>query len=67
MVVNSLTEIVAMTTDPVDQNTDNIQIISTIIFDMASLLGKASVMQKLEPEIIQMVSCIEHSKSSFQL
>ena len=65
--MNSLTEIVGMTTEPVDQNADNIQIISTVIIELASLLSQASVKGNLEPEVIQIVSHIEHSMSSFQL
>ena len=57
MVVNNLTEIVDMTTEPSDQNTDNIQIISTIMFETASLLDQTSVEGNLEPEVIEMVSC----------
>ena len=67
MAANRLTEIIAMTTERVDQNVDNIQIISTVIFEMASLLGQASVKGNLEPEVIQIVSHIDHSTSSFQL
>ena len=67
MVVNSLTAIVGMTTEHVDQNADNIQIISTIIIETASLLGQASMKGNLEPKVIQMVSCSELSPSSFQL
>ena len=67
IVASNLTEIVAMTTKPVDQNADNIQIISAVLFEMASLLGQASVKGNFEPEVIQMVSCIAHSMSSFQL
>ena len=67
MVVNNLAEIVAMTTEPADQNADNIQIISTIISKTASLLGQPSVATNLEPEVIQMVSCNKLSSSSLQL
>ena len=67
MVVNSLTAIVGMTTERVDQNADNIQIISTIIVETASLIGQAYVKGNLEPKVIQMVSCSQLSLSLFQL
>ena len=63
MVVNSLTEIVVMAIEPVDQNADNIQIINTVIFEMASLLGQTSVKGNLALEVIQVVSCTELSVS----
>ena len=57
MVVNNLTRVVVMTTVPADQNTDNIQIISMVMFETASFLGQTLVEGNLEPEVIQMVSC----------
>ena len=57
MVVNNLTRVVVMTTKPADQNTDNIQIISMVMFETASLLRQTLVEGNLEPEVIQMVSC----------
>ena len=57
MVVSNLTEIVDITTEPSDQNTDNIQIISAVIFEAASLLDQTSVEGNVEPEVIEMVSC----------
>ena len=52
MVVNSLTEIVVMATKPVDQNSDNIQIINTVIFEIASLLRQTFVKGNLALEVI---------------
>ena len=66
MVVNNLTEIVVMTTEPADQNMDNIQIISTVMFETASLLDQTDVEGNLEQEVIQMVSCNSLSSLSFQ-
>ena len=43
-----------MTMDPADQNVDNIQIISSVIFDSAAVLAPVQV---IEPEVIEMVSC----------
>ena len=65
MVVNSLSEIVAKTTEPVDQNADNIQIISKVLFEMASLLSQASVKGNLQPEVIQMVSWLNIQRHYF--
>ena len=58
MIVNNLTEIVAMTTEPADQNTDNIEIVREVMFETASLLNQALAEGKLELEVIQMVSCM---------
>ena len=66
MVVNNLTEIVVMTTEPADQNMDNIQIISTVMFEVALLLDQTLVEGNLEPQVIAMVSCDARSSSSFQ-
>ena len=57
MVFNNLTGIVVQTTEPADQNTDNIQIISSVIFETASILNQSSAQGNIEPAIIQMVSC----------
>ena len=55
-----------MTTEPADQNTDNIQIISIVMFETASLLGQTLVEGNLEPAVIQMVSCNTLSSSSLK-
>ena len=67
MVVNNLTEIVAMTTEPADQNTDNIQIISSVIFETASLLNQSSAEGNIEPAVVETVICHAHSSFSFQV
>ena len=57
VVVSNLTEIVAMTAKPSDQNADNIKIVSMVIFEVASLFSQTSVEGNLEPKVILMVSC----------
>ena len=56
MIVNNLTDIVANATEPSDQNSDNIQIVRTVIFETALLLDETMVEGNLEPQVIQMVS-----------
>ena len=67
MVFSNLTEIVAMTTEPADQNTDNIEIISSVISETASLLDESSAEGNIEPEVIEMVICHAYSSFSFQV
>ena len=57
-VFNNLTEIVVMTTEPSDQNTDNIQIISSFVSETASILNQSSAGGNIEPAVIEMVSCL---------
>ena len=66
-VLNNLTGIVVKTTEPVDQNVDNIEIISSIVFETASLLNQSSAEGNIEPAVIEMVSCHALSSSSFQI
>ena len=54
---NDLANIVSMTTDPADQNTDNIQIISSFFSKAASILNQSSAEGNIEPAVIEMVSC----------
>ena len=46
--------------DPSDQNTDNIQIISSFFSETASILNQSSAEGSIEPTVIEMVSCLIH-------
>ena len=56
IVISNLTEIVVMTVDPADENDENLQIISEVVFETAALLALPPVEQVIEPEVIEMVS-----------
>ena len=64
---NNLTEIVGMATEHADQNTDNIQTISTVIVKTASLLNESLAEGNVESEVIEMVSCSGLSSCSVQV
>ena len=62
-----MTEIVVMTIEPADQNVDNVQIISEVMLETASLLDQTFMEGNLEPNVIETVSCNMLLSSSFQL
>ena len=57
---DNLNEVVAMTTEPADQNPDNIQIISSFFSKTASVLNQSSAEGNIEPAVIEMVSYFKH-------
>ena len=56
MVMNNLTDIVIMINETSDQNDQNIEIISSVVIQTASLLALPAIEQAVEPEVIEMVS-----------
>ena len=60
-ILNNLTGIVDVTTETSDQNIDNIQIISSIIFETASILNQSTFEDNVAAAVIEMVSCHGYS------
>ena len=61
--ISNLAEIVVSTEDSADQSMDNIQIISAVIFETASLLDSFVGNQSVEPEVLESVSYMYHMQT----